>query len=394
MGLSTSVRQRAGVLADAAELFAAQWLGNDCKLSGGDGLVALCRAVQQFVYVPDVDEETERRFVEGAGALLGVLLIEHIDGASHVGRAGAHRVRLSAHGFFDPFAAMDSVLDAQDIRGELRRQVQLAEAEAAARGPVSRVVSALHSALLRERPELAIEEQFDCMLSLRDRRRDESLQLDLKRAVESTRDQDDEAVQRVTRRLLSLLPGAPETPQLSASEFEQRVLPRIARADAVRDLSSQGKTTLLSHPLSAELVVAFVLEYEGRARYVRSSEVEELAMGAADALGCAVRNLRARSDRARVVREPCVEGFMLVARSGDGRDSARVLLTELFDELSVRLGPSICLAIPHRDTFFACAADQPHVTRQVAQRASEDHARAPHALSSRLYRLTPAGLQE
>lgn len=393
MWLTASLRQRSGALAPVAESFLTGWLGHQAAdyRGGRDGLVALCKRLEHFMYRHDVDEESERRFVEGAGALLGVLLIDHIGDASHAVEGATHRVRLGQSGFFDPFAAVDRVLDAPCIRSELAREVELAEAEARCAGPISRVVDSLRAALASERPDLTIEQQFECKLTLRSRELDDTLELDLKRAVDSTRDQGAHAVENVTRRLLSLLPGAPIEP-VAHDELRARMVPRLARADAVRDLSAQGQSVLLTAPLSDELVVALLAEYDGRARYLRAREVEALGLTPDDAFALARDNLRARSQRARIVRDDADVGPMFVARTGDGRDSARVLLPELFDELRERVGATLCIAIPHRDTFLACDADNAAAVQRLAQRASEDHARAPHGLSPRLYTLTAQGL--
>jgi uncharacterized protein YtpQ (UPF0354 family) len=389
MWLSALVKQRAGALSSAAERFVAEhWTVDSPAYSGGrDGLVALCTQLERFAHEPHVDEEGERRFVEGAGALLGVLLIEHVPGASYASERGVHRVRLGAHGFFDPFAAVDRALDAGNIRRELAREVARAEDEAAARGPLSRVAAALCQAIEAERPDLALQGQFDCTLRVTQRASGEPIEIDLKRAVETTLDQDQRAVEKVARRLLSLLPGALSSQPQSADELSQRLLPRLARHDALHDLTSQGKSLLFAQPFSDELSIALLAEFDGRARYVRIGELTELGFTPAQALTQALDNLRARSESARIVREPAELGTMFVARTGDGRDSARVLLPELHAELTDRIGPSVCLALPHRDTFFACSAACEPSRRRLAARAAEDSARAPHALSARVFML-------
>jgi len=394
MWITASLRQRSGALAPAAESFLDGWLGQDAPQyrGGRDGLVALCKQLEHFMYRRDVDEESERRFVEGAGALLGVLLIDYIGDASHAAEGNVHRVRLGESGFFDPFAAVDRALDAPCIRSELAREIELAEAEARSAGPISRVVSSLRSLLASERPDFEIEEQFECKLRLRHRTLDDTLELDLKRAVDSTRDQGRHAVDNIARRLLSLLPGAPDS-ELELADVKVRMLPRLQRADAVRDLSAQGQSVLLTRPLSDELVVALLVEYQGRARYVRTREVEGWGMAVDETFALAMENLRARSERARIVREPVDDGATFIARTGDGRDSARVLLPELYAELAERVGPDLCVAVPHRDTFFVCDGSKPTLVQHLAQRAAEDAARAPHALSARVHRLTAQGLR-
>lgn len=395
MWLTALVRQRAGALAVAAERFVEeQWpAGGPAYRGGRDGLTGLCKRLDRFAHLHAVDDEGERRFVEGAGALLGVLLIEHVADAAYVSERGLHRVRLGRHGFFDPFDAIERALDAPDIRRELARAVEQAEAEANACGPLSRVAAALCRAIEAERPDLEIQGQFDCTLRLAQRQGGEPLEVDLRRAVETTSDQDIRAVENVARRLLSLLPGAPVAETLTRQELAPRLLPRLARSDSLRDLSTNGQNLLFAEPLTEELSIALLVEFEGRARYVRDDELNALGMARDDALARALDNLRARSERARLVREQGADGALFVARTGDGRDSARVLLPELHAELSARVGPSVCVALPHRDTFFACSAESAALREGLARRAADDAARAPHALSARLFMLTPGQLR-
>jgi uncharacterized protein YtpQ (UPF0354 family) len=395
MWLTALVKQRAGALASAAERFVEEhWPATGSAYrSGREGLAGLCKRLDRFAHLDEVDEEGERRFVEGAGALLGVLLIEHVTDATYVSERGLHRVRLGRHGFFDPFAAIERALDADDIRRELARAVEQAEAEAMARGPLSRVADALCRAIEAERPDLEFQGQFDCTLRLAQRRGGEALEVDLRRAVETTSDQDARAVDNVARRLLSLLPGAPATEVMTLEELAPRLLPRLARNDALRDLSSNGKNLLFAAPLTDELSVALLAEFEGRARYLRDDELEAAGLAREAALERALDNLRSRSERARLVREEGTAGALFVARTGDGRDSARVLLPELHAELSARVGPSVCVALPHRDTFFACSAESAPLCEGLARRAADDAARAPHALSARLFMLAPGRLR-
>jgi uncharacterized protein YtpQ (UPF0354 family) len=254
------------------------------------------------------------------------------------------------------------------------------------------VAANLVTALERERQDLELDDLFECTLKLRLRESGEPVEVDLKRAVDTTRDQGADAVERVTQRLLSMLPGAPEV-RLERAELEARLMPRLVRTDTVRDLSSSGKHLLASRPFTDDLSIALLLEYEGRARYVRGDELEAAGMGFGDALSLARKNLAARSERARIVRSDTPHGPLFVARTGDGRDSARVLLATLYAELRARLGPAIAVGIPHRDTFMACPAENSALLGALSQRVRDDAQRAPHRLSERLYLLSEAGLR-
>jgi uncharacterized protein YtpQ (UPF0354 family) len=381
-------------LAPPAEHFLDEWLGEGaCAFRGGaEGLLALCRHMERWVYRDGVSEESERRFVEGAGALLGLLLIEHVGDARHAARAGTHRVRLGRFGYFDPFEAVDRALDAPDIRAELSRQVALAEAEAQARGPVSRLVSCLLQLIERERPDLHFEEQFDVSLSLRMQSGGERVEVDLRRAVDSTREQGSEAVERVAHKLLSMLPGAPEK-LVSFGEICERLVPRITRADTLLELKGQAHHALFAAPLSAELRVALLIEYEGRARYVQQRELDAWELSQQAALECALTNLAARSQQSRLACTETEYGPLLVARTGDGRDSARVLLKSLYYALTERLGERVCVGVPHRDTFFACSAESEALLRELSRRTAHDAERAPHRLSAQVFELSADGFR-
>lgn len=381
------------MLAGAAEGFLDEWLGERAHAfrPGPDGLVALCKELERWAYREQVSEAAEHRFVEGAGALLSLLLLDHVRDGGHAARASVHRVRLGQFGFFDPFAAIDRALDAPDIRAELCRQVALAEAEAQGRGPLARVAKAFVETVARARPDLTFEAQFDCLLWLRDAR-GEPIEVDLQRAVDSTRDQDEQAVARVVERLIAMLPGS-ATPAVPFSELRTRIVPRLARGDVLRELSAEGKPALFEQPLTDELAVALLVEYEGRARYVQEREFSAWGIAPAEALELALENLAARSASSRVLATDTAFGPLLVGRTGDGRDSARVLLKPLYRALAQRLGERVYVGVPHRDTFFACH-DDPKLVRELARRTAHDAERAPHPLSARVFELSAGGLRE
>ncbi len=367
------LRARAGALVPAAERF----LDGRELARGPDGVVALCARLEDWLEREDVDEEAERRFVEQAGAMLGMLLIDHVGDAGHVARAGAHRVRLGKYGFFDPFAAVDRALDASDVRRALARQLALAEAESEARGPISRVVHALLDALAAQRPDLRFADQFEHSLWLRGD--GEPFEVDLKRAVESTRDQGADAVAAVVQKLLAMLPGAAAEAS-TFLEVRARLMPRLARADALLP-------GLFSVPFRDELVIALMVEESKRARYVRSQELASWELREAEVLAAAIENLRSRSERARIACAATEHGPLWTARTGDGRDSARLLLPSLHEQLRERIGSHVLVGVPHRDTFYACDAGSPGLVSELRAKVAHDFDRAPHKLSARVFAL-------
>ncbi|MGB5414228.1 MAG: hypothetical protein WBN01_06265, partial [Polyangiales bacterium] len=131
---------------------------------GAPGVRWLADLLEDFVD-RDSDGAQDDRFVEGAGAFLGLLLIDHLGGSTQE-RDGCHRVQLGRFGWFDPFGAIQEALDADDPRKCLSEYLSVAEREARADGPVSRVVRIFADELNRARPDLAIESQFELTVDL------------------------------------------------------------------------------------------------------------------------------------------------------------------------------------------------------------------------------------
>ncbi len=367
----------------------------DCSTHGAVSdcatlLRGLAQCMGRWVQRDAADEDAERRFVEGAGALLGLILIRHVGDASHASRGPVHRIRLRQYGFFDPFAAIDRALDADNVRAALAREVSAAEAEAEGHGTVARVVVALSRALSQLSPAVVIRAQFEGFVTLHRDGDDAPIELDLQRAIESTRDGSPAAVEHVIQRYLAMLPGAVRATE-PFDALRDRLLPRIARRDVLEDLALSGRSALFSLPLVTDLALSLVVQDGGRARYLRAAEAARFGVGSDVLTATALENLQACSSRTRLVPEPEGNG-VFVARSGDGRDSARVLLPALYAALCAKLGPHLCVGLPHRDTFMVCAAADTRAVRALAVRVADDAARAPHRLSERLFLLGPAGL--
>jgi hypothetical protein len=349
----------------------------------------------------DATEEEDRRFVEAAGAMLGLLLVDHAGDGAWVVRGARGRVRVGPRGFVDPFAIVRHALEADRPRRALAEAVAVAEAEAAGTGPLARVAAAVEERLAEVRATRTVVDRFEALLVL-----DDGTELDLGRVVAATRDQPLSAARAAAAKLVDLLLASAGGAGVPWDEAAGRLLPRLVPRTFA---APQGAPPLLvvrvpPAPVSPgssrgregagdlPIAVALVLAYDGRARFVRADEPARWGH-APDALVVrAVDNLRDRSRSVRLVRAEDGGAAWLVVRSGDGLDSARLLLPSLREALLGRLGPEVRLAVPHRDTLLACsAADEPAV-RAVRDRAREDAARAPHRISDALLRLTAEGL--
>ena len=344
--------------------------------TGAAGIRWLAAQLEDFVD-RDTDGGDDDRFVEGAGALLGLLLIEHLGGRTRE-RDGCHRVQLGRFGWFDPFGTIQEVLDAEDPRGCLSEYLSVAEREADENGPVSRVVRVFANTLGRERPDLDIESQFELTVDLNN-----GASVDLARLERVARDQDEDAATEAARRIISMLPGANTQEETPWSEAATRLLPRLVSEKFLASLPSEQ--ALYVDPVGSGVHLALQLRYGTRARYVRCAEVDSWAMERAGARQQALENLAAKSRSLRLER---VTGEILRVRQGDGLDGARLLLPDLADRLA-KLEPGVwAAAAPHRDVLLLARGE---ALEELCKRAEDAVRRAPHPVSAAIFAITPQG---
>lgn len=344
--------------------------------TGAAGIRWLAAQLEDFVD-RDTDGGDDDRFVEGAGALLGLLLIEHLGGRTRE-RDGCHRVQLGRFGWFDPFGTIQEVLDAEDPRGCLSEYLSVAEREADENGPVSRVVRVFANTLGRERPDLDIESQFELTVDLNN-----GASVDLARLERVARDQDEDAATEAARRIISMLPGANTQEETPWSEAATRLLPRLVSEKFLASLPSEQ--ALYVDPVGSGVHLALQLRYGTRARYVRCAEVDSWALERAGARQQALENLAAKSRSLRLER---VTGEILRVRQGDGLDGARLLLPDLADRLA-KLEPGVWVAAaPHRDVLLLARGE---ALEELCKRAEDAVRRAPHPVSAAIFAVTPQG---
>lgn len=372
------VAEQAGPLTSVAQRFA-QHHGVGLDSSAEATLLSLARTIERY------SSDDDRALVEGAGALLGVILIAHFNGR-HRSRGPKHRCELgerAPHITFDPFAAIERVIDADDIRRELAHQVQLAESEACQQGPVSRVILELSQQLESAGLPHRISEIFDTTAWL-----GPDIEVDLSRVIEATHE--GASVQRAVRRVVDSLSNASAQDAVPWKEARTRILPRVVNSSFLGTLPNGGKQ-LWSEPIGPGIYVTLVLSYDRRARYVRLDEVHGWGVTHATARREAVKCLAERSGGTRLGRIDTEHGAMVVAKTGDGLDSARVLLPGMYDLLRAELGDSFLVALPHRDTLIACASEPERLVASVREHAERESRRAPHAISDQLWRMSSNG---
>jgi hypothetical protein len=373
-----SLGDRGGPLIAAAQSFLETHRGAPAKITpDGDGARALADAIDAWAERDDAGDREDEAFVEGAGALFAALILASI-GGRHCARGGAHRIALG-DGFFDPFAAIDAALDDENgARRSLAASIARARAEANGSGGIGRAHRIFREILSRQRPELAIESSFDGSLALSG-----GIEIDLRRVIAATDGASDDSTERAIEKLIAMLPGG----TVDHSDSQENLLPRLVAPDFGGDL---GVPLAIRPILGGALGLALVIAYQDRARYVRQDEPAKWGIDHQQAIERAVQNLAARSERARLLRVDTDDGPLLLMRTGDGLDAARLLLPALHEVLADQLGTPLLVAVPHRDALWAAAKP---ARAELARRAKDDAARAPHRISDALFSLSVAGLE-
>jgi hypothetical protein len=357
-----------GAFGPAAGRFAERFLGGALP-RGVEGLSGLAAAIDRFA--EDGAPEHEDAFLEGAGAALGVIVIEHFAGrARHVERRGLHRLALGRAGFADPFAIVARLLAGETrARPALVREVLALEAEIAGTGPIARVALAFEAELAPARPELRVVDRFERALFLSD-----ETEIDLSQAIAASEDHEagSPALQRTARKLVSMLPGG--VPVLAPEGRLERLVPRLIGP------SFPEGNGVHAVPLAGELRLALTERHEGRARFLLARDIDALGLPHDALVLRALDNLARASLGTRVLED----GALLLLRSGDGLDSSRLLLPGLVATFAPRLGEGFLAGVPHRDALWlARSGDAPALRARI----EDDFARAPHRISARPVRV-------
>jgi hypothetical protein len=384
-----ALANRSGPLLEAAVQFSAAHGLEPDPPRGVAGLQALSALIANADADLTATDEDERRFVAGAGAYLALLLLDHLPVGSHVANAGEHRLRLGSHGYFDPFGAVNAALDASDVsrvRRALIEAVKLAEAEAAGHGPTARALGAV-LARLAAQPEVRVVGHFDRRLFLEV---DEvSMELDLARVIEVSRDEPTSVLQHAIERLCASLVRE-QSPVLAWPAARSRLFPRLVGPAFLNNLPSARDLHLTK--LGDEVWMSLVLRFKDRARYVRQAEVDAWAEEGAAPRTQALYNLAGSGEQARFLQHATAYGPLVVAESRDGLDAARLLLPGLHEVLSATLGSPFIAAVPHRDTLLACPAEPAALVDELQARVEAALRSAPHAISGTLFLVSGPGL--
>ncbi len=341
----------------------------------------------------DASAQEEASFIEGAGALLGAILVAHVGAGRHVARDGMHRIRLGSHGFFDPFRSIETALAASSAAAALVSEVARAEGEAMSALGHGRVLHGFERLLRDLRPSYVIDECFEGHVWVIDPSRraasgeeDPAIEIDLTRILALADGENEGAVDKSLESLIAMLPTE-DVPTVPLEDALERLLPRVVGPDF--DLRGALFATPLPH--GAQLCLA--LAYPGRARFVRSHELERWGLAPDEAIQRALANLTRRSEHTRAEETETEDGPVISLRTGDGFDSARLVLPKLVDVLGAELGVPFLAAIPHRDALLACSSSAPRALEAMKERVADDFAHARHRISDQVFRVGPLGIE-
>lgn len=375
-----ALASRSGPLLSAATLFAAhQGLDRDPP-RGVAGLGELSRLIRRARRRFNSDDDA-REFLEGAGAYLAILLLDHWQDARHASHAGLHRLHLGECGTFDPFAAIAHAFDADDTQRTLLAELKLAEAEARGVSPTARVVAEVRR-VLAEWPAARVLKHFDRTLWVE--LSGERVELDLGRIVDVTRGESDTVLRSAVGRLCASLRGEmPRSSELPWSVAQTLIFPRLVGPGFATTIPLDGSGLYLER-IGSEVWETLIVKTKERARYVRQAEIADWSSDGASPRVRALENLARASERARFLQHDTEHGPIVVASSRDGLDAARLLLPGLHGLLSGVLGSPFLVAIPHRDALLACPSEPQELVDELRRRAIAAARSAPHAISSQL----------
>jgi hypothetical protein len=178
-------------------------------------------------------------------------------------------------------------------------------------------------------------------------------------------------------------------PRTDWTQAQAGILPRLVGPRFFAELLRGGAgQALCTVPVVGEMKLCFVLSEHGRVRYVRTSELERWMQSPEQVLHTARANLARRSDRAKLTCFDRDQGRLVVAKSFDGLDAARLLLPGLHDLLAPELGSPFVAAAPHRDALFACPLGSQTLSA-MRERAAHEAAQARYAITAQLFLVEP-----
>jgi uncharacterized protein YtpQ (UPF0354 family) len=192
--------------------------------------------------------------------------------------------------------------------------------------------------------------------------------------------------------MLEMVRASEGTPEQNASydQLAERIMPVVVREDAM-DVQT---ALMVTQPLVAGLVVAYVVDSERSFWYVPRSAFESWKISIDDLHQRALDNLVGRSEAvsAHAVQDESSGRINLILfQTGDGFDASRILLPTLNERLREHLGSPFLAGVPNREILL-CFRDEPETLARVRDQVKSDFRQMPHPITDKLLLVTPDGL--
>jgi hypothetical protein len=173
-----------------------------------------------------------------------------------------------------------------------------------------------------------------------------------------------------------------------AVAFDELV-PVIVAVERVEVVGDAAPFTLA---LSPEISIAFCAPGRGRETWLSIRQASALT-SPASLLPLALENLRAASDDVPVFRYGNSESAFFLIQHGDGLDSSRILLHDLWNTIASRVDDDLVFATPSRDRLYAAPAHDHNALAALAQQSANDWNSRPFPVSPKLWTRSAKGIQ-
>ncbi|RMH27213.1 MAG: DUF1444 family protein [Planctomycetota bacterium] len=239
--------------------------------------------------------------------------------------------------------------------------------------------------LLRWRPEVRVEQAGPSEAVIDGRRVDLE---NLRRLALQAGDRGDEIVREYLEQLLG---GEAREAELLPFELARRlIMPRIHHETIFERLDAEQ----VAHtPYVNDTVVVFVIDLPHCTVSVSVDQIvrwrtdmDELERLARENLRACSRDLEMKSVSAET------GGSAIVFSERDGYDAARLLLTDLYEQLAPELGGDFLVAAPARDRFVAVSREPETLIQQVQGRVDREYRRLPYPITTRFFYVTRDGV--
>lgn len=173
-------------------------------------------------------------------------------------------------------------------------------------------------------------------------------------------------------------------------EVRDRILPRVQG----NELFARLNRDLVAHqPFVNGTSIVYVLDTPQMSISLMTTHLARWKVTVENLDAIARENLdRYAPEMELTIAESPTGGVAAVLSRMDGYDAARLLLPDLWERLSPKLGSEFLAAIPARDVFIAMSQGPKGFVEKLRGKAVVDHAKLPYPITTRLFTVTRDGI--